>query len=98
MPVIATSTTALLLLRRNRLRKSFVLQNQDSANAMVVKRERAETLTVSSTDFDHKLNPGGTLALNSGQDGTEAIQDSYSIIALAGTPNVAVLETEDVVR
>lgn len=98
MPVIPTSTSASLLLRRNRLRKSFVFQNQDSTNSVVVKRERADAPSVSSTDFDHRLSPGGTLALNSGQDGTEAIQDSWAVVALAGTPNIAILETEDVVR
>lgn len=83
---------------RNRLRQSFVIQNEDSTDAVFIKRERAVTPTVSSTDHDHRIGPGGAIALNFGTDGQEAIQDRWTIIAAANTPRVSTFETENVVR
>ena len=96
--LITTSTTASLLVNRNRLRKSFLLQNVDSTIIVYVKRERGPVFTVSSTDYDFRLSPGSGFALNSDVDGKEAIQDSYAVVAASGTPQVAVFETEDVNR
>ena len=98
MPLIATSTTASILVTRNKLRKSVLFQNEDGSNAVYIKRERAETPTVSSTDHDHRIGPGGIISLNSVLDGIEAIQDRYTVIAAAGAPSISVFETEDVVR
>lgn len=92
------SGTAEELLPRNRLRKSFVVQNEDSAINVFIKREREATPTVSSTDHDHRVGPGGSIALNFGTDGIEAIQDRFTIIAASGTPRVSFFETEEVVR
>jgi hypothetical protein len=96
--LVATSTSASLLVNRNRLRKSILFQNTDGSNSVYIKRERAATPTVSASDFDHRLGPGATLSFNSVLDGTETIQDSYSVIAAAGTPTIAVIETEDFIR
>lgn len=96
--LVATSTSASLLVNRNRLRKSILFQNTDGSNSVYVKRERAATPTVSASDFDHRLGPGATLSFNSVLDGTEAIQDMYTVIAAAGTPTIAVFETEDFIR
>lgn len=96
--LVPTSTSASLLIVRNRNRKSLIFQNTDATDAVFIKRERAATPTVSSTDFDFRLGPGAAVGLNSLLDGTEAIQDSYTVIAAANTPNVAVFETEDIVR
>lgn len=98
MPLIATSTSASELVLRNRLRKSILFQNEDATNVVYIKREREITPTVSSSNHDHRIGPGGLIALNHGVDGEEAIQDRYTVIAGAGTPNVSVFETEDVVR
>ena len=98
MPSFTTSTSAVLLITRNRLRKSFVFQNEDTTDAVFIKRERAATPTVSSTDHDHRIGPGGAIALNFQNDGPEAIQDSWTIIAAANTPRISWFETEDVVR
>lgn len=92
------STTAEELTPRSRLRRSFIIQNEDSAINAFIKRERAETPTVSTTDHDHRVGPGGSLALNSDTDGKEAIQDRWTIIAASGTPRISFFETEDVVR
>ena len=98
MPVNTLSTTAEEVLPRNRLRKSWIIQNEDATINVFIKRERTETLTVSSTDHDHRIGPGGSLAINSDTDGKEAIQDRWSAIAASGTPLVSLFETEDVVR
>lgn len=92
------SDTASELIPRNRLRKSMIVQNEDAAINCFIKRERAETPTVTSTDHDHRLAPGGLIALNYGTDGIEAIQDRWTIISASGTPRISVFETEDIVR
>ena len=96
--LITSGATAILLVVRNRNRKSLIFQNTDTADSVFIKRERAATPTVSSTNFDFKLSPGAAVGLNSLLDGKEAIEDSFSVIAAANTPIVAIFETEDVVR
>lgn len=96
--LVTSGVAAVLLIVRNRNRKSLIMQNTDTADTVYIKRERAATPTVSATDFDFKLSPGAAVGLNSLLDGMEAIQDSYSVIASANTPVVAVFETEDIVR
>jgi len=92
------STTAEVVFPRNRLRKSFAIQNEDAVINIFVKQERAETATVSTTDHDHRLSPGASIAINSDIDGAEAVQDRWTIVAASGTPRIAFFETEDVVR
>lgn len=96
--LVTTGVAAVLVIVRNRNRKSMVIQNTDTTDTVYVKRERAATPTVSTTNFDFKLAPGASMALNSLLDGIEAIQDSYTGIASANTPVLAVFETEDIVR
>lgn len=98
MPVLTLSTTAQQLINRNRLRRSWIIQNEDSAINVFIKHERAATPTVSATDHDHRVGPGGSISLNDETDGKEAIQDRWTIIAASGTPLVSFFETEDVVR
>lgn len=92
------TNTAEELIPRNRLRKSMIVQNEDPALNCYIKRERTEPATVSATDHDHRLAPGGLLALNFGTDGIEAIQDRWTIISDAGNPRISLFETEDIVR
>lgn len=98
MPIKTLSTTAEQLINRNRLRRSFIIQNEDSAINVFIKQERAATPTVSTTDHDHRVGPGGSMALNSDTDGAEAIQDRWTIIAASGTPLISYFETENIVR
>jgi len=98
MPTRILTTTAVELLPRNSLRKSLVFQNGDTTDAIFVKRERAETPTVSATDHDHRIGPGGSVSLNFGTDGKETTQDRWTGIASANTPRIAFFETEDIVR
>lgn len=86
------------LLPQNYLRRSFVVQNEDSAIAIFIKKERPGSNAVSSTDHDHRLSAGGSLALNFNNDGEEAIQERWTIIADSGTPRISVFETEDISR
>lgn len=92
------STGAVEVLPRNTLRKSLIFQNEDTTDAIFLKRERAETPTVSSTDHDHRLGPGGILTLNFGTDGREPTQDRWTAISSANTPRLSYFETEDIVR
>ncbi len=92
------STTAVEIFPRSTVRKSFTILNEDSSEVIYVKRERAETPTVSATDHDLKIGPGGSMALNSLLDGTEAINDRWTAVAAANTPRVSFFDTEDVRR
>lgn len=98
MPSFTTSVTAAELISRNRLRKSMVFQNEDTTDAIFIKRERAATATVSTTDHDHRLAPGNAITLNFGTDGVEAIQDRWTCVAAANTPRISYFETEEIVR
>ena len=92
------STSAERLFTQNLYRKSLIFQNEDPSIAIFLKRERAETPTVSPTDHDHRLGPGGILALNFGTDGITPTQDAWSAVAESGTPRIAFFETEDIKR
>lgn len=92
------ANTASELLPRNRLRRSMVVQNEDATIDVFIKRERPSALTVSTTDHDHLLAAGSAIALNFGTDGTEAVQDRWTIVAASGTPRVSFFETEETVR
>lgn len=85
-------------LPQNRLRKSFVIQNEDAAITCFIKRESPGTTNVSTTDHDHRLPRETSLALNFTNDGKEAIQDRWTIVAASGTPRISFFETEDVRR
>lgn len=74
------------------------MQNEDSSINVFIKKERPNALTVSATDHDHRLGPGGSIALNYETDGQEAIQDRWTIIAASGTPLISFFETEDIKR
>ena len=92
------STSASEVSPRNSMRKSFVIQNEDTVDAVFIKRERAGTPSVSSTDHDHRIGPGGAISINDLTDGKEAIIDRWTAIAAANTPRISFFETEDVVR
>lgn len=92
------STTASELIPRNRHRKSFVVQNEDTTIDCFIKRETPDNLTVSTTDHDHRLARETSLSINSETDGKEAIQDRWTIIAASGAPRISYFETEDIVR
>lgn len=92
------STSAEEVLPRNVSRRSWIISNEDSAISVFLKRERIATPTVSSTDHDHLLPPGGIIALSDQTDGREAVQDRWTVVAASGTPRVSFFETEDVVR
>lgn len=98
MATTTLSTTAEEVLPRNRLRKSWIYQNEDSTIDTFIKKERAATPTVSATDHDHLVAAGASIALNNDTDGAEAIQDRWTAIAASGTPRISFFETEDIVR
>lgn len=98
MPSFLTSVAAVEIFPRNRLRKSVIISNEDGADSIFIKRERAATPSVSATDHDHRVGPGGIIALNFGTDGIEAIQDRWTCVASANTPRLSWFETEEVIR
>lgn len=98
MPSRAISTSAEEIFPRNRQRKSFLIQNEDGAIAVYLKRERIETPAVSATDHDFLIAGGASIALNSLIDGTEGVQDRWTVVAASGTPRLAFFETEDTLR
>lgn len=65
---------------------------------MFIKREQNATLSVSSTDHDHRIAAGASIALSDFTDGIEAVRDRWTIIAASGTPRVSFFETEDIMR
>lgn len=91
-------TSAVELLPRNRLRKSFVVQNEDTTATCFLKQERTATPSVSSTDHDHRLPRETPMSINGDSDGREAIQDRWTIVCDAASVRVSFFETEDVVR
>jgi hypothetical protein len=95
MSTKTVSTAASEVLTRNTIRKSFVIQNEDGSDVVYLKRERSENTTVSSTDHDIRLGPGSSFALNSLNDGIQAIVDRWTAVASANTPRIAYFETED---
>lgn len=95
MPSRTITNAATELLPPNRLRKSFVIQNEDTSIACFIKQEGQDGLTASTTNHDHRLGPEGALALNFANDGDEAIKGRWTIVAASGTPRVSFFETED---
>lgn len=98
MPSRTVSTSIETLVNENRLRKSVLFQNEDASINVFIKQEEPGQATVSSTNHDHRLGPGGSLALNWETDGKEAIQGRWTVISASGTPLLSFFETEDVVR
>jgi len=99
MGVLITSAAAgQEVMPRNTMRKSIIIQNEDSVDAVFIKRERNETPKVSTTDHDHRIGPGGLIAINSLTDGKQSIEDRWTVIAAANTPQISFFETEDVQR
>lgn len=96
--VITTSTNAAELIPQNGMRRSLVFQNIDASINIFVKRERPGVTTVSATNFDLRLGPGASFAMNWMLDGEEAIQDRWTAISASGTPQLAVFETESARR
>lgn len=92
------TNSAAELLPQNKLRRSFIVQNEDTTIDVFIKFERPGGLTVSTTDHDHRISAGGNIALNQLTDGLEQVQERVTIIAASGTPRVSFFETEDIRR
>lgn len=98
MPSRTITNSAETLIPQGAYRKSFVVQNEDGAINCFIKQENGETLACSTIVHDHRLTPGGGIALNYGTDGERAIQGRWTIIAASGTPRISIFETEDIRR
>jgi len=91
-------TSAVEILPQNKLRKSWIIQNEDAAIDVFLKLETPGNLTVSTTDHDHLLGAGGSLALNAEFDGKFQVQERLTAISASGTPRISFFETEDLRR
>lgn len=89
------SDTAEELIPENKLRKSLTIQNEDASIDAFIKQEEPGNTTISATDHDHRIGPGGAAALNSLLDGKAAIQSRWTIVAASGTPRISIFETEE---
>jgi len=99
MPTLATSDSIQQIVPQNLLRKSIIFQNEDASINVFIKREKPEeTDSVSSTDHDHRLGPGGSLALTLDTDGKQEVLGRWTVIAASGTPLLSFFETEDILR
>lgn len=95
---IVTSTSPVEIIPANATRKSLAILNEDSTEVIYIKREYGEALTVSATDHDWKIGPGGAISFNSLLDGSTGVQSRYTVVAGANTPRIAFFETEDIKR
>lgn len=93
--VKALSTTASEAIPQGNLRKSILFINADGAINIHLKKERANGLTVSTSDFDVRLSPGGSFAMNVNDDGEDAVQGRWTAVAASGTPSLVIFETID---
>ena len=96
--ILALSTSARLALPPNRLRKSMLFINEDTAITIFLKFEKQDGLTVTSTDHDVRLLSGDNFAISAQEDGEEQVKGRITAIAASGTPSLAVFETEDIRR
>ena len=83
---------------QNKLRKSFVVQNENTTATCFVKKESRNALTVSATDHDHRLARETSLAVNLINDGKEETQGRWTIISDAANTRISFFETEDIRR
>ena len=98
MPSRTITTTAEELFPQNRLRRSFLVENEDSTIQIFIKKERPGNTTVSTTDHDHNVRPGATIAVTGDTDGEEAIEERWTIVATSGTPRISFAESEKIRR
>lgn len=98
MPSRTITDTAEELVPENQLRLSFIFQNEDTSIDVFLKKEEPGGTTVSTTDHDHRISPGGSLALNNNTDGPQVIKSRWTIVAASGTPRISLFETESINR
>jgi len=98
MPTQTLSDSAAEFLPQNLLRKSFIVQNEDASIDIFIRIEEPGVLAVSTTAHDHRIAPGGSLAINSDTDGIHQLRSRWTAIAASGTPLISFFETEDIER
>jgi hypothetical protein len=90
--------SAVEVLPKSRLRVSWIIQNEDTTDSVFLKYELNTDLNVSSTNHDHRLGPGASLAFNELMDGKEQVQGRWTAVASANTPRISVIESENIIR
>ncbi len=92
------ANTASELLPQNGNRQSLIIQNEDASIDCFLKFERPGSLSVSTTDHDHRISAGGNITLNKDTDGLAQVQERITIVAASGTPRISFFETESIKR
>jgi hypothetical protein len=92
---IPLSTTGIQAVPQGNLRKSLLFQNTDGAINIYLKKTRPGEAVATTSDFDVRLTPGGSFAMNINDDGEEAVQEAWSAVAASGTPSLTIFETKD---
>lgn len=98
MPSTTIPASAIEIIPQNLLRKSLTFQNEDTALNVFIKQENGKLLTVSATDHDFIVPPGGSISLNSEIDGYQSVQARWTGISSSGTPRISFFESEDIKR
>lgn len=98
MPSRTITNVAAELIPRNKYRKSVLFQNEDTAINIFIKLEPPAFTTVSTTDHDHRIPPGGWVSLDLMADGAAQVCDRFTVIAASGTPRISIVETEIIER
>lgn len=93
--IVPLSTSAATAVPQGNLRRSLLFLNVDGAINIYLKKERPGSTSVTSSDFDVRIAPGGSFSLNTNDDGAEAVQERWTAIAASGTPNLCIFETKD---
>lgn len=93
--IIPLSISAVEAVPQGNLRKSILFINPDGTINIHLKKERGGGLTVSTTDYDVRIAPGGAFSMNINDDGEEAVQERWTAVAASGTPSLVIFETKD---
>ena len=92
---ITLSTTGAEVVPQGNLRRSLLFINADTAINIFLKKTRPTEGAASSTDRDVILQPGGSFALNTQEDGEESVHERWTAVAASGTPVLVFFETKD---
>lgn len=98
MPSVTITNSAAELLPQNELRQALIIQNEDSSIVVYIKLEDQPNTTVSSTNHDHRLQPGASISFDEDVDGPVPTRKRITVIAASGTPRLSYYESESVER
>lgn len=93
--IIPLSTTGIEVAPQGNLRRSILFLNPDGAINIYLKKTRPGESVATTSDYDVRLSPSGSFAMNTNDDGEEAVHERWTAVAASGTPNIVIFETKD---